>query len=260
MDVTALRAVAFGLFGLAFGSFMTVVVHRVPKGESIAAPRSACPACGAEIRAIDNVPVASYVLLRGRCHACGARISPAYPLTELATAALFVLAGLRFGSLGVGILVAALSWVLLACALIDLRHRVIPNRIVYPSLVVAAVAVVGLWALGAPVRASGALMGFLAYGGGLFVIAVISPRGMGMGDVKLAALIGLVVGALGLGAVGVAAAVGILAGGIGGVVALALGRSRKSAIPFGPYLALGGVVGALAGQQIAGWYLHLLGA
>lgn len=255
--MVVLRGVLFGIFGLVFGSFLTVVVYRVPRRESIVAPRSACPSCGATIGAAENLPVVSYLLQRGRCRHCGARISAEYPITELLTAGLFVAAGLRFPSAWLGAVMAAFFAVLLACALIDLRHKVIPNRIVYPSLLAFAAAAVVLWAAGL-VSATSAGLGLLLCGGLLFLIALISPRGMGMGDVKLSALIGLVVGSLGLGGAVVALGSGILLGGVGGVVALALGRSRKDAIPFGPYLAAGGVIGALIGPQLASWYTGLV--
>jgi leader peptidase (prepilin peptidase)/N-methyltransferase len=254
------RAIVFGVFGLAVGSFLTVVTHRIPRRETVVSGRSKCPGCGTTIRARDNVPVISYLLLRGRCRACGTRISPEYPLTELATAFLAVGASLRFHSLLVAAMVAAFLAVLLALALIDARYRKLPNRILYPSvLLFALVIVVGDVADGG-VDAATAAIGFAAYGGALFVIAMVSPRGMGMGDVKLAFLIGLVLGSLALTFVAVAAGVAILAGGLGAIAALAAGRGRKSVIPFGPYLALGAVVAAFAGPQISHAYLRLFGA
>src|SRR5919201_3225877 len=135
------RAVVFGVSGLAVGSFLTVVIHRVPKREHVVAGRSKCPSCAATIRARDNVPVLSYLALRGRCRSCGARISPAYPLTELATALLCAGASLRFQSLLVAAMVAAFLAVLLALALIDARYRVLPNRILYPSVIVFAIVI-----------------------------------------------------------------------------------------------------------------------
>jgi leader peptidase (prepilin peptidase)/N-methyltransferase len=255
-----IRAVVFGVFGLLVGSFLTVVTHRIPRRQTVVAGRSKCPQCGATIRARDNVPVLSYLFLRGRCRACGARISPEYPLTELCTALLAAGASLRFHSLLVASMVAVFLAVLLALALIDVRYRILPNRILYPSvLVFALVIVVGDVADGGVDLATAAI-GFAAFGGGLLVIALISPRGMGMGDVKLAFLIGLVLGSLALSFVAVAAGVAILAGGVGAIAALAAGRGRKSAIPFGPYLALGAAVAAFAGPQISHSYLRLFGA
>jgi len=245
-------------FGLVFGSFLTVVIHRVPAGESIVRPRSRCPSCGTEIRNRDNVPVLSWLLLRGRCHACGARISVVYPLTELATGALFVAVALRYEEVWAAVLLAPFAGVLVALAVIDARTKKLPNRIVYPSLAVAAVyLVVVRVAAGGPDLVSAAV-GFLAYGGGLLLVAFISPRGMGMGDVKLAALIGLVLGSLALKFVAVAAAVGILLGGVVALGALIAGFGRKQALPFGPFLAAGAIVAVFFGPQISDLYLNLL--
>ena len=256
--MTALRVVVFGLFGLLVGSFNSVLVHRIPRKESIVSPRSRCPACGAQIRAVDNVPVVSWLLLRGRCRACGEPISVLYPLLELATGALYVGAALRFGRLLPAALAAVLMGIMPAVALIDLRHRVIPNLIVYPVFVGAAVAVVLGALLGGGVDAADGLIGLAAYGGAFFLIALISPRGMGMGDVKLNALTGLVLGSIHLASVAVAAGAGILMGGLGAIVAMARGAGRKGAIPFGPFLAAGAVVGTLFGPELADLYLRTL--
>jgi leader peptidase (prepilin peptidase)/N-methyltransferase len=165
-------------------------------------------------------------------------------------------ASLAFRDVWVAALMAAFLAVLLAVSAIDLRNRIIPNRIVYPSVLVAAAAVLAIDLAGGPLDILHALIGLAAFGGGLLVIALISPRGMGMGDVKLAGLIGLVVGSLALSRVAVAAGAAILIGGVAAIVALALGRGRKSALPFGPSLALGAAVAVFAGAQIAHAYLH----
>jgi leader peptidase (prepilin peptidase)/N-methyltransferase len=254
VDDAWLRAIVALPFGLVVGSFMTVAAHRMPRGESVVRPGSRCPACGTPIRPRDNVPVVSWLLLRGRCRACGAPIPVRYPLLELATAGLVVLAAIRFADPWVGGLVAGLLALMPGLAVIDIGHRIIPNRLTYPALGAALVAVAAAWLAGAPVEPLRGLAGLALYGGVLFVVAVVS-RGMGMGDVKLAALIGLVLGSIGLRFVWVAAGAAIVLGGVGGIVALLLGRSRKSAIPFGPYLAAGAVVGALWGAPIAAWYL-----
>jgi leader peptidase (prepilin peptidase) / N-methyltransferase len=243
-------------FGLVVGSFLTVVIHRMPAEESLVRPRSRCPGCGTEIANRDNVPVASWLLLRGRCRTCGAAISPVYPLTELATGALFVATALVFDDPWVVVLVCAFLALMPAVAVIDVRHHIIPNRLMYPSLIVLPIAVVAFWALGAdlsPVRAG---LGFLAYGGGLLVVALISG-GMGMGDVKLAGVIGVVLGALGLRYVAVAAGAAIVLGGVGGLLALLMGRSRRDAIPFGPYMAAGAMVAVFVGDRVASAYLGL---
>jgi leader peptidase (prepilin peptidase)/N-methyltransferase len=252
------RVVVALLFGLVFGSFLTVVVHRVPAGESIVRPRSRCPSCGTQIRSSDNIPVLSWILLRGRCRACGARIPVVYPLTELGTAALFVAAALHFEDVWVAIMMAPFCGLMLGLAVIDYRHKILPNRIVYPSLVIFPAYLVVAAIAGADVDLVRAGIGFLAYGGGLLLIAIVSPRGMGMGDVKLAALIGVVLGSLGLRYVGVAAAAGILLGGVVAIGALLAGAGRKRAIPFGPFLAAGAVIAAFWGAGLASLYLNRL--
>lgn len=255
-----MRAVLFAIAGLLFGSFLTVVVHRVPRRQSIVAPRSRCPRCGTELRARDNIPVLSYVLLRGRCRSCGERVSLEYPLTEAATAVLFAAASLAVPPLFPAVLVAVFVGLMLAVALIDARWRIVPNRIVYPSLTLFGVTILVGDLAGGGVDVVQALVGMAAYGGVLLVIALIMPRGMGMGDVKLAALIGLVLGGFDLGYVGVAAFVGVVAGGIGGLVAMAaLGYGRKQQMPFGPFLAGGAVVAALAAPAILRLYLGAFG-
>jgi leader peptidase (prepilin peptidase) / N-methyltransferase len=256
----ALRVVGAAVLGLLVGSFVTVVVHRVPRDQSVVAPRSRCPACGAPIRTVDNIPVISYLVLRGRCRSCGARVSPEYPLTELATAGLFVGAAVVFEDLFVAAVVAVFVAVMLAVAIIDARWRIVPNRIVYPALVAGLMAILIGQLIGRGVDAGTGLFGLLVYAGPLFLIALVIPHGMGMGDVKLAALIGLVLGSLGLSYVAVAAGVGVVAGGLGALLALAVFRmGRKQQIPFGPFLAGGAMVAALAGPQITDLYLSLLG-
>ena len=253
----ATRAAVFGLFGLAFGSFVTVLVHRTPRHENVVSGRSRCPTCGATITARDNLPVVSYLLLRGRCRSCGAHISSLYPLTELATAGLFAAAGVAFPDPYVAALMGVFLALLLAMTLTDLRQRLIPNAVVYPGLVVFA-AMLGLGALlHRDESLPGGLEGFLVFGGSLFLVALMVPRGMGMGDVKLAALIGLVVGSRGFPSVMVAVGLGILAGGLGATLALVAGRSRKSTMPFGPFLAGGAAAATFAGPWIAHAYLGL---
>ncbi len=257
--MNAIRLVVAIPFGLAFGSFSTVAIHRIPRGESVAAPRSRCPSCGSQLRNIDNVPVVSWLLLRGRCRSCGSRISPVYPLMELATAGLFVAAALAFDRVWVAAMMAPFLGLMVALAVIDIRHRIIPNRIVYPSFVIFAV-YVGVGALaGGGLDVARAAAGMAAYGGALLIVALVSPRGMGMGDVKLAGLIGLVLGALGLRFVAVAAGAGVLLGGVAAIAALIAGASRKQALPFGPFLAAGAVVAALLGEQLASAYLRIVG-
>jgi leader peptidase (prepilin peptidase)/N-methyltransferase len=257
VEVVFRIAVALPL-GLVFGSFLTVAIHRAPAGGSVLRPRSRCPSCGTPLRNVDNVPVVSWLVLRGRCHACRARISPVYPLTELATGALFVGVALWFEDPWQAILLAPFLGLLVAISVIDVRHKKIPNRLVYPAVPAAAVVIVLGDLAGEHLDAASGAVGFLAYGVGLLIVALIAPRGMGMGDVKLAALIGLVLGSLGLEYVAVAAGVGILLGGVGAIVALLLGASRKTGIPFGPFLAAGAAVATFAAEPIADAYLTLL--
>jgi leader peptidase (prepilin peptidase) / N-methyltransferase len=245
-------------FGLVLGSFMTVAVARLPERGSLVRPRSRCPSCGAPIRPRDNVPVVSWLILKGRCRHCSKPISPMYPALEVVTGVLVAAGAARFDDLGSAIVVPAMLSLLPAIALIDLRHRIIPNALMYPSLIAFLVAIVVAWLVGSELDPLDGSIGLLAYGGGLFLVALVS-RGMGMGDVKLAALLGLVLGSIGLRFVAVAASGGVLVGGLAGVGALIAGRGRKSAIPFGPSMVVGAIVAVFAGERIASWYLDSLG-
>jgi leader peptidase (prepilin peptidase) / N-methyltransferase len=254
--MTWLRVLIAVPYGLIVGSFVTVLVHRVPAGESIVAPRSRCPSCGTPITARDNVPVLSWLLLRGRCRACGVRIPVRYPLIEVATAALFAAAAVRYEDVWLLIAVSVFLGLLLALSLIDLEHKILPNRIVYPCLIAFPVFLIVARLAGAPVDLAHAAIGFLAYGGTMLIVAIVSPRGMGMGDVKLSALIGLVVGAIDLPSVAVAGGLAIFLGGIGAVVALGAGKGRKAAVPFGPFLAAGAALALFWGPAIADAYVR----
>jgi leader peptidase (prepilin peptidase)/N-methyltransferase len=244
----ALLAAFFG--GLIAGSFVTVVGYRVPRGESIVGPRSRCTTCGAQIAAYDNVPVFSWVILRGRSRCCGERISARYPLTELALGVLYAatVAVLWDDPTEVALGLVFVT-VLVAITLTDLDRRVIPNKI----LLVAAVAGVAIAAIGDPSSLPERAIGAAAAGGGLFVVALAYPKGMGLGDVKLAAVMGLFLGRN----IAPAILVALLAGSIVGLAMIARhgAAARKRAIPFGPFLALGGVVGLLAGDQLVSCYL-----
>jgi leader peptidase (prepilin peptidase) / N-methyltransferase len=255
--VAWLRALVVFPFGLAVGSFLTVVIHRMPEKRSVIRPRSRCPGCGTELANKDNIPVVSWLLLRGRCRTCGMRISSVYPLTELATGALFAAAGWHFADPWVVVEMCVFLALMPAVIVIDVRHRIIPNALTYPALIGFPAFVVVAWAFGAPLDPIRAGIGFLAYGGGVLVVALVSG-GMGMGDVKLAGVIGVVLGGLGLRFVGVAAALAIVLGGLGAVVALTRGAGRKSAIPFGPYLAAGAMIATFVGGPIASAYLRTL--
>lgn len=238
------------LGGLLVGSFLTVVAHRVPRGESIVGPRSRCPGCGAQIAAYDNVPVASWVVLRGRARCCETPISARYPLTELTVALLFVATTAVLWSdptqLVLGLVFVA---VLVAVTLTDLERRIIPNAI----LLVAAVAALAIAAVGDPGSLPVRLAAAAGAGGLLFLAALAYPQGMGLGDVKLAATMGLFLGRNVIPAIFVA----LLAGSLVGLAMIARegAGARKRAIPFGPFLALGGVVGLLLGDQLVNLYL-----
>jgi leader peptidase (prepilin peptidase)/N-methyltransferase len=251
-------AVLGGVVGLAIGSFLSVVVERVPAGASVVSPRSRCPQCQAQLRTADNIPVVSYVLLRGRCRGCGTPIPARYPLLELTTGLAFAAIFWVQGSWYIAVMSCALAALLIAVGWIDLEHRIIPNRLTYPAIVVFAVVIVVGWAFGEPIDPARAAIGLVVYGGGLLLVALLSPRGMGMGDVKLGALIGLVLGSLGLRYVAVAAAVAVLGGGLGAGAALLVGKGRKGQIPFGPFLAAGGIVALVWGAWLAAWYLQIL--
>ncbi|HJS27002.1 MAG TPA: prepilin peptidase [Actinomycetota bacterium] len=256
-DVLLRIAIALPL-GLVFGSFLTVAVYRLPAGESLVRPRSGCRSCGTPLRAVDNVPLVSWLVLRGRCHHCGARIPAMYPLTELLCGGLFVAVALVYEEPWQAVLLAPFLGLLVAISVIDLREYRIPNRLVYPAVLVAAAFVVVGDLVGAPLSASGAGIGLLAYGAGLLIVALIAPKGMGMGDVKLAGLIGLVLGAVDLPLVAVAAGAGILLGGVGAIVAVLLGAGRKTRIPYGPFMAGGAAIAVFVGDAVVDAYLSLL--
>jgi leader peptidase (prepilin peptidase)/N-methyltransferase len=238
------------LFGLLIGSFLTVVAYRAPRGESVVGGRSHCPACGAQIAAYDNVPVISWSLLRGRARCCGAAISPRYPLTELAAGALYAATVLvLWGDAGQVALGLAFVTMLLAITLTDLERRIIPNKI----LLVGAIVGVALAAATDPGSLPERAMAVAAAGGLLFAVALAYPRGMGMGDVKLAAVMGLYLGRFVAPALLIAFAAGSLVG--LALIARHGAEARKRAVPFGPFLAFGGVAGLLVGDQLVDWYL-----
>jgi leader peptidase (prepilin peptidase)/N-methyltransferase len=244
---------AAAIFGAVVGSFVNVVVYRLPKSESLVRPRSRCPSCGTAIRFHDNIPVLGWLFLRGRCRACGAVISLRYPAVEVLTAALAVAVVVVKHSAHDIVLGLVLIGILVPIALIDLEHRIIPNKITLP----AAIAAIGI---GLALRPSGVpeqLIAGAGAGGFLLLFALAYPRGMGMGDVKLAAVLGLFLGR----SVGLAMLVGVLAGTIVGVAIMSrrgIGEGRKTAVPFGPFLAFGGIVAVLVGPTVVHWYLHAL--
>lgn len=253
-----------GLLGLAVGSFLNVVIYRVPAGESIVRPPSHCPHCGHEIRPWHNVPVAGWLVLRGKCADCRAPISVRYPLVELATGALFaaVTALLLHRHLGAA-LPAYLYFVAIGVALtmIDLDHRRLPNQIVLPSypvlvvLLVIASAVRGEW--GDLARAGAGAAMLLAF---YFLLVLAYPAGMGVGDLKLSGLLGLVLGYLSWTALVVGGFGSFLLGTVGAVALLARRRAnRKTAIPFGPFMIIATGVAIFVAHPVADAYRHLLG-
>ncbi len=248
-------AVAAGVFGLVLGSFLNVVAYRLPIGQSPWSPsRSYCPHCEARLTARDNVPVLSYVLLRGKCRHCGEPISPRYPLVELATGVLFFLVGGWLGlvpELAVDLVFVA---TLITVTAADIEHRIIPNQVL-----IAAVAV------GAPLQAwvrpdewvTWALAAAIGFGV-MLLIALAYPRGMGMGDVKLAGVMGLFLGR----SLGPAMMIAFLAGtivGIGVMMRKGIAEGRKTAVPFGPFMALGGIVAMFWGESLVDLYLEAFG-
>jgi len=237
--------------GLAVGSFLNVVASRVPLRLPIGTSRSRCMTCSHELSARDNIPLVSYALLRGHCRYCNAAIPWRYPAVEAVTALLVVACGLRFGATAEAIVAAGFCVVLVVISAIDIEHRIVPNRIVLPAAVVALVAQTILfpspeWALAA-----------LAASGFLLAAALAYPKGMGMGDVKLALLLGAMLGRT----VTVALMIGFFAALVpAAVLALRHGsKARKIAIPFAPFLALGAVVALFFGDSILDWYLGIFG-
>jgi leader peptidase (prepilin peptidase) / N-methyltransferase len=245
----ALAAVAFAP-GLALGSFLNVVAARVPLRRSIVRPPSACMSCGERIRWYDNLPLISWAVLRGRCRHCRARIPWVYPAVELTTAVLMAGCVLAFGLTAKAAVAAFFCAVLVAVSAIDLEHRIIPNRIVLPAFVVVLAANTALdpspaWILGA-----------LGASGFLFAAALVYPAGMGMGDVKLALLMGAALGKT----VAVAMMTGMLAAMVPGLILMARhgAKARKMGIPFGPFLAIGSVIALFWGGQILDAYFRAM--
>ena len=240
-----------GVLGAIFGSFLNVVVYRLPRHESLVTPASHCPRCGTPVKPYDNIPVLSWLLLRGHCRSCGEPISVRYPLVELATGLLCVGAVLTGDTtadvaLGIGLILLVVP-----IALIDLEHRIIPNRLT----LIGAIVALGLGTALDPAGEPGRLIAGAAAGGFLLIAALAYPGGMGMGDVKLAGMMGLFLGA----AVAPALLIALVTGTAVGVAIMArkgARAGRKTAVPFGPFLAFGAVLGVFVGQQLVDVYVN----
>ena len=246
-----MEATLAGVLGAIVGSFLNVVTYRLPRHESLVKPASHCLRCGTPLRPYDKIPILSWLLLHGRCRSCSEAISPRYPLVEALTAALCVGAVLAHHSASAIALSIALILLVVPAALIDLERRIIPNRITALGAVLALVLGLALDPAGEPER----LIGGAAAGGFLLVAALAYPGGMGMGDVKLAAMIGLFLGA----SVAPALLVALLTGVLLGVAVLArkgARAGRKTAVPFGPFLALGAVVAVFVGPAMVDVYVN----
>ena len=243
--------------GLLIGSFLNVVIWRVPRGESVVRPPSHCPACGEEVRPRDNIPVVSWLLLRGRCRHCANPISRRYPLVELATGTVFAVMALRFGWDAVLPAYLYLGAIGVALWMIDLDVKRLPNAIVLPSYLVAG----GLLTLAAAANSDWAALlraaiAMAALYGFYFALAFVYPAGMGFGDVKLAGVLGLYLGYLGWAEVVTGGFLGFLFGGLVGVgLMVAQKAGRKSQIPFGPFMLAGALVAILWGGALADLYL-----
>ena len=239
------------LLGAVIGSFLNVVIVRLPRNESLVMPPSRCPACGTELHWFDNIPVLSFLALRGRCRECGAPISWRYPIVETGTAALFTLAAWRSTSLADLVIAWLFLAALVAVTVIDLEHQIILDRITLPGIAVGFVTSF----LGTRVSWLDSLLGILAGGGILFAVIVVSGGGMGGGDMKLGAMMGAFLGyKLAL----LALFLAVILGGAVSLALLSTGiRRRKDPIPFGPFLAVASAVAMLWGEACVAWYLRM---
>lgn len=256
--MTPLLVVVGIVLGLAIGSFLNVVAYRVPLGRSVVSPPSACPRCAAEITSRDNIPVISWLLLRGKCRNCSEPISPRYAIVELATAALFAVTPFVVGDLWA---VGAYWWfvgVTVTLVLTDLDHKRIPNRILFPGTIVGAVLLlVAALFDDQPERLIPAAIGAVGYFGVMLVIALIAKGGFGFGDVKLAVLLGMFLGYLDWQFVPLGFFLAFFLGGVVSILLLVTKiKGRKDKIPFGPYLVLGTYLALAFGDQFLEWYLR----
>jgi leader peptidase (prepilin peptidase)/N-methyltransferase len=255
-NVTGVVTAICGVFGLAVGSFLNVVIHRVPRKESIVRPRSRCPTCGTQLAERDNIPVISWLLLGGKCRTCRTSISPRYPAVELLTAGLFAAVGARFGADWALPAFLVFAAGMISLAFIDLEHYLLPKRIVYSvlltevALLIVAAAGSGRWHR----LLIGAISGAASFAV-FFTLNFINPRWLAFGDVRLSAPIGLTLGWLGAGYVPLGFLAANLLGAVVGLGLIAAKRiERKTPIPFGVFLALGAFVAIFAGAPILHWY------
>jgi leader peptidase (prepilin peptidase)/N-methyltransferase len=258
-STTVLLALVSGVFGLVIGSFLNVVIWRVPRGESIVSPPSACPKCSHQLRPYDNIPVISWLVLRGRCRDCGEAISARYPIIEALTAALFVVMAVLVPPAAL----PAYLWLAgagVALAVIDLDTKRLPNAITYPTAVI-----VGVWLIGASLvvgesgQALRTLLGGLALAGFFLLLNLFYPRGMGMGDVKLALPLGFALGYVSWATVLVGGFLAFFLGAVVGVALMSAGKAgRRSALPFGPFMLVGALLALVVGDAVGSWYAGLL--
>ncbi|NLI11370.1 prepilin peptidase [Pelotomaculum propionicicum] len=250
MVITDLLPYVFFVFGLVIGSFLNVCIYRIPRGESVVFPPSHCPGCSRRIAARDLIPVLSYLRLKGRCRFCGSKISPIYPFIELLTGLLFAAVYLRFGHTVLLYKVLFLVPVLIIVTFIDLRHYIIPDKLTVFAL--AGGVILNIYTRDLTLFSS--LLGLISAGAFLLLIAIVSKGGMGGGDIKFAAVIGLFLGwPQGLFAVFLSC---MLAGMAGLVLLLTRVKGRKDAIPFGPFLCIGALAAIWRGEEILTWYLR----
>jgi leader peptidase (prepilin peptidase)/N-methyltransferase len=259
--VTSALLLAYGVLGLLIGSFLNVVIYRVPAGLSLVAPGSACPACAHPVRPRDNVPVVSWLVLHGRCRDCAAPIATRYPLVELATGLLFLVVGWRFGSTPYAVAALVVTAAGVALFMIDLDHRRLPFAITgamaVGTVLALAIDVVRHGAASVPTALLAAGLWLAVYGG---IWLATSGRGMGLGDVALAPVLGLALGWLGWGPALVGLGAGFVIGAVVGLVLLLSGRAKAgSKVPHGPFLLSGAALGMLAGGPLAAAYLQLVG-
>ena len=248
-----LTIVLLFIIGAIIGSFLNVCIYRLPRHESIVSPGSHCPNCDSPVSWYDNVPLISYLLLGGRCRRCGEPISFWYPTVELLTAVLFALAGWKFGPTALLLPALLLIAALTVIFFIDLEHYIIPNVVVLPVAVIGLAAMIAIQ----PHRWLELLAAGLISGAFFFVIVLVFPKGMGLGDAKMAVMLGFFLGW----SVVVALFAAFLLGALVGVTLIAVGtKGRKSRLPFGPFLAAGAVLALFYGQPLLDKYLSLLGA